>query len=169
MTICWYAVRSKSQKESALCREMTMRGLDAYCPMLQIKPVNPRSRKTRPYFPGYVFVNTDLELVGFSALNWLPYARGLVSFGGEPPTVPEILIKEIRKRVDKVNAAGGENLFGLVSGDEVIIQGGPFAGYQAIFNTSLSGNERVQVMLTLLEDQIMRLELSANQVKKIMA
>lgn len=166
MTICWYVVRSKPQKESALCREMTMRGLDAYCPMLHIKPVNLRSRKTRPYFPGYVFVNTDLEVVGFSALNWLPYARGLVSFGGEPPTVPEILIKEIRKRVDKVNAAGGEDLFGLESGDEVIIQDGPFVGYKAIFNMSLSGNDRVLVLLKLLEDQNMRLELPANQVRK---
>jgi len=166
MTTYWYVIRSKPQKEIALCSEMTMRGLDAYCPTLRVKPVNPRSRKNRPYFPGYVFVNADLELVGFSALQWLPYSHGLVSFDGEPPTVPEALINSIRKRVEKVNAAGGEDLFGLESGDEVIIKEGPFAGYQAIFDMGLSGNDRVLVLLKLLEEQHMRLELPANQVRK---
>ena len=166
MTTYWYVIRSKPQKEIALCSEMTMRGLDAYCPSLRVKPVNPRSRKTRPYFPGYVFVNADIELVGLSALQWLPYSQGLVSFEGEPPAVPEALINAIRKRVDQVNAAGGEDLFGLESGDEVIIQSGPFAGYQAIFDMGLSGNERVLVLLKLLEDQNMRLELPASQIRK---
>ena len=75
-------------------------------------------------------------------------------------------INAIRKQVEVINNSGGENLVNLAAGDEVIIQDGPFSGYKAIFDLSLSGNERVLVLLKLLKNQQMRLELPANQVKK---
>ena len=53
-----------------------------------------------------------------------------------------------------------------MSGDEVIIQDGPFDGYKAVFDLSLPGNDRVRVLLKVLEDQKMRLELPASQVRK---
>jgi hypothetical protein len=40
----------------------------------------------------------------------MPHAIGLVSFDGEPATVPDNLIQAIRKRVDEIAAAGGEFL-----------------------------------------------------------
>ena len=67
------------------------------------------------------------------------------------------LINTIRKQVSAVNAAGGENLTGLMSGDEVIIQDDPFDGYKAVFDLSLPCNERVRVLLKLLVDQNIRL------------
>jgi transcriptional antiterminator RfaH len=73
--------------------------------------------------------------------------------------VPENLINAIRRRVGEIEAAGGETLAGLKYGDPVVIREGPFAGYQAIFDARLSGDDRVRVLLSLLSRQQLPLEL----------
>lgn len=150
MAMSWYALRSKSRKENTVLRQVQSNGFRAFFPYLKVQPVNPRSRKWKPYFPGYLFVQADLDQVGLSVFQWMPHTIGLVSFGGEPASVPENLIEAIRKRVEEINAAGGEVLLGLVPGDKVRIHEGPFKGYEAIFDASLPGNVRVRVLLELL-------------------
>ena len=44
---------------------MQSQDYEVFYPCLRIHPVNPRSRKIVPYFPGYLFVEADLELVVF--------------------------------------------------------------------------------------------------------
>ncbi len=162
----WYVLRSKPNREHALWLEASGRGFQTYYPCLNIKPVNPRSRKIRPYFPGYLFVHTDLPSIGQSTFTWMPYSQGLVSFDGEPSEVPEGLVEAIRKRVDQINANGGEQMIGLERGEAVVIEGGPFNGYRAIFDARVSGNERVRVLLKLLQEQI-KLELPAAQIRPV--
>ena len=166
MTVDWYVLRSKPRKEDFLYGQLLSRKIKAYYPKIRAKPVNPRSRKIKPYFPGYVFIHVDLAEIDTSSLQWMPGSVGLVSFGKEPSWVPDSVVSAIRKQVERINLAGGETLAQLQSGDEVVVQSGPFAGYKAIFDTSLSGNERVLVLLQLLENQNMRLELPAKQIKK---
>ena len=103
MATHWYVIRSKPRKEEALWRQVKSKDIEVYFPRLRVNPVNPRSRKLVPYFPGYMFVQVDLEEIGLSTLQWMPYSIGLVSFGGEPAAVQEHLIHEIRKRVDKIS------------------------------------------------------------------
>ena len=162
----WYVLHSKPRKEDLLWEQLRLREIEVFHPRLRVQPVNPRARKVKPYFPGYVFVRVDLEQVNWSTLQWMPGATGLVSFGGEPASVPETLIQAIHNRVEQINASGGEQLEGLKQGDTVIIQGGAFDGYEAIFDAKVSGNERVRVLLTFLQAQKKRLELPAAQIKK---
>jgi len=166
MTAQWYAMHSKPRKEDLLWEQLRIREIEAYHPRIRTQPVNPRARQVKPYFPGYVFVRVDLEQVNWSSLHWMPGATGLVSFGGEPASVPETMIQTIRHRVEEINTNGGEQLEGLKAGDPVVIQGGAFDGYEAIFDARVSGNERVRVLLTLLQAQQKRLELPARQIKK---
>jgi len=121
MAESWYALRSKPRKEEVLWQQLLARDIEVFFPRIRVHPVNPRSRKLRPYFPGYMFVQVDIEAVGLSKFNWMPFAVGLVSFDGEPATVPESLIHEVRKRVDEIAAAGGEFYDGLKPGDPLAI------------------------------------------------
>jgi transcriptional antiterminator RfaH len=163
----WYVLRSKPNREEALWLEASARGFQTYYPYLRVQPVNPRSRKVRPYFPGYVFVQADLPTVGLSVFSWMPYSQGLVSFDSEPAEVPELLVEAIRKRVEQVNASGGEHLVDLTHGEAVVIDGGPFDGYQAIFDARVAGRERVRVLLKLLQKEQLRLELPAQQIRPV--
>lgn len=162
----WYALRSKPRKEDVLWRQLISQGFEAFHPRLRVQPVNPRSRKLRPYFPGYLFVRADLDQVGLSVFQWMPHTLGLVSFGGEPAIVPENLIQAIDRRVQEINAAGGEKLAALHHGDAVIIQDGPFHGYEAIFDAQLPGSARVRVLLEFLGNRRqVALVLSAGQIE----
>jgi len=167
MTLRWYALRSKSRKEDIVWQQVLARGIESYYPRLRVNPVNPRARKTKPYFPGYLFVRVDLEESGISAFKWMPHTLGLVSFGGEPAYVPDNFINAIKRRIQEISEAGGEEFVGLKPGDKVWIHEGPFAGYQAIFDARLPGKERVRVLLQLLSDQrIVPVELESRQIRR---
>jgi len=166
MTFRWYALKSHPHKEDLLLHQAEAQGFEVFYPRIRVTPVNPRSRKIRPYFPGYLFVYADLSVSGISVFQWMPYTTGLVSFGGEPSVVPEALIAGLRQRISEISKAGGELFEGLKAGDAVLIQGGPFEGYRAIFDARISGNERVRVLLKFLNDQTVRVELPAGQIVK---
>jgi transcription antitermination factor NusG len=162
----WYALRSKPRKEDVVWKQAHDRGLEVFYPRLRVNPVNPRARKVKPYFPGYLFVRVDLEAVGISAFEWMPHSLGLVSFGGEPASVPDNLIHAIRSRVEEIAMAGGEVLDGLKPGDRVRIDYGPFEGYEAIFDARLPGSERVRVLLQLMSARRVPVELDVAHIQK---
>jgi len=168
MTTHWYALRSKPRKEDVVWRQTINQGYEVFYPRLKVKPVNPRSRKLVPYFPGYLFVKVDIDLIGISTFQWMPYTIGLVTFGDEPAIVPESLIYAIKHRVSEIIAAGGELFDGLNKGDIVYIEDGPFSGYEAIFDARIPGTERVRVLLRFLNDKRqVPVELKAGQIKRV--
>ncbi len=167
MGLNWYALRSKPRKEDVLWKQLQVQGYEVFYPRLRVHTVNPRARQVKAYFPGYMFVQVDLVQTGLSAFKWMPHSLGLVSFGDEPSIVPENLIYAIRRRVEEIALAGGELFDGLRSGDSVVISEGPFAGYEAIFDTRLPGSQRVRVLLQLLTNQRnIPVELQAGQIKR---
>ena len=165
MTLDWYVLHSKPQKEDLLAEQLELRRFEVFCPRIRVQVVNPRARKIRPYFPGYVFAHVDLATLGLSVLQYVPGSAGLIAFGGEPASVPESLIHAIRRRVDEINSSGGELFDALKQGETVIVHSGPFAGYEGIFDARLPGTERVRVLLRLLRNRQMPVELPAGQVR----
>jgi len=164
----WYVLQSKPQKEKFLYEQLCSREIEAYYPNIRVKPVNPRSRKFKSYFPGYLFVHVDLEQVGISSLQWVPGAVGLVNFGGEPAFIAESVLHAIRVKVEQISTDAKNYFDGLKPGDIVSINEGPFAGYKAIFDTRLSGGQRVQVLLEALRDQKLRVELPAKYLEHVL-
>jgi transcription antitermination factor NusG len=164
MSFTWHVMHSKPHKEGFLAEQLELRQVETFAPRIRVQVVNPRARKIRPYFPGYLFVHLDLEATGLTAIQYIPGSHGLVKFGDEAAYVPDALILAIRRRVDEINAAGGELLDAMRPGDVVVIHSGPFTGYEAIFDARLPGTERVRVLLKLLRAQQMRVELPAGQL-----
>jgi transcription antitermination factor NusG len=160
----WYVIHSHVNKENSLRGQLELKGITYFYPTLQVNPVNPRSRKTRPYFPGYIFVSLDLTETNPSELQWMPYAVGLVSFGGEPARVPENLIQALKKKLSNSDLVVKPDLELLKAGDAVVIKNGPFDGFEGIFQTHLSGRERVQILLKMLSNQSVSLDLPEWQV-----
>ncbi|MBK8985780.1 MAG: transcription/translation regulatory transformer protein RfaH [Chloroflexi bacterium] len=167
MSIRWYALRVKPHKEQFVCQQLQAQSVQFYYPSVRVKPVNPRSATVRPFFPGYLFVQLDIEQEGVDAYRWLPGVHGLVMFGGVPAVVHESLIAEIRGRLQKIEAVGGLTAETFQPGDRVRIVSGPLAGYEAIFDARLPGKERVQVLLAFLSAQPKPVKLDAQHVRKV--
>jgi transcriptional antiterminator RfaH len=149
-----------------LWQEVRRRGFSTYYPRLRVRPVNPRARKTRPYFPGYLFVQADLAAVGLVEFRWMPYALGLVCFGDDAATVPQALVHAIWTRVGSLNEEEVEFGQRLRRGDRVIVREGPLAGYEGVFEARLSAQERVRVLLSLLQDRYVAVELSETSLER---
>lgn len=157
-------LQSKPRAEERLYGYASVKGFDVFYPRLAVKRVNPRARGFESYFPGYLFVRTDLDAVELSAFQWMPFALGLVCFDGQPATVPDALIYALQQRLEAQNASGGLRRGALHRGDALSIVEGPFAGYEALFDSELSSGERVRVLLRLLNDGYLAAELPAAQI-----
>lgn len=161
----WYALRTKPNREALAWHQAQLRGAETYYPHLNIRPVNPRSRKNRPYFPGYLFVRADLEAVGMSTFQYMPYALGLVCFGGEPAPVADAVIRTLQRRLGELGEGDEFWHSGPKKNDRVWIHDGPFAGYGGIFDTRLPGGERVRLLLDMLNGRCVPIELDAAQIE----
>jgi len=161
----WYVMRSKPRQENFLVDQLQARKVEAFCLHVRVQVVNPRARKFRPYFPGYVFLRMDNDDPGRASISFIPGSVGLVTFGGEPAHVPAELLKAIQRKVAEINASGGEGLHDLEPGDPVVIETGPFSGYEAIFDARLPGSDRVRVLLKFLRDRQLPVDLPAGQVR----
>jgi transcription elongation factor/antiterminator RfaH len=165
MAVEWYTLFSKPRKEAQIESYLKSKGFITFYPTIKVDPVNPRAAKVRGFFPRYLFIQTDLEQVGISGLEWIPGAVGLVQFGGIPAPVPDEFIEQLRWRLIQIERVGGLHLDGLKKGDKVRITDGPFAGHEAIFDAHLSAEQRVQVLLHWLGRQT-KVKVNANAVEK---
>ena len=165
MAACWYVLRSKPRKEMALSQYAASQGHRVYFPCLPANPVNPRAAKSRPYFPGYLFVHADLQVVGESTFHWMPLSQGLVRVGGEPAPVPEGVIQALKQQMHRLRQHGFEEAGRFKRGDPVLVCAGAFEGYEGIFDMSLSGGERARVLLRMIYDRYLPVEIEAGCLK----
>jgi transcriptional antiterminator RfaH len=163
----WYALHVKPHKERMVCEGLRAKDMEVFYPALKKQPVNPRARKEAPFFPGYIFIQLDLVEIGLNALRWTEGTHGVVEFGGIPAAVPEIMIQELKKRLQNIETGSDLKSEDFRPGDMVKIVKGPFDGYEAIFDAQLSGNDRIQVMLTYLRAQPKKLQLRSSEILKI--
>lgn len=158
MPLSWYVLHSKPNREDLLFSELRHREIETYYPRLRVNPVNPRARKVVPFFPGYLFIQVDLDQTSLSSLMWVPGANRMITFDYEPATVPADVIDALKEKVSAINSAGGDQKNRLKHGDPIRIKSGPFKGYDAIFDQNLDGTSRVRVLIKMLRDRQMRLE-----------
>ncbi|MCH7662879.1 MAG: hypothetical protein IH859_03305 [Chloroflexi bacterium] len=162
----WYALRTKPHKERVLHQQVVSRKIECFFPRVKINPINPRSAKIRPYFPGYMFVNVDITVHGASSFQWMPYSLGLVCSDDEPGPIPDEIILALKKRITQIRDNGGLVFDQLHPGMQVRITGGPFRGYEAIFDTRLDGQKRVRVLLQLINHRQIPIEMQVGQIAK---
>ncbi len=166
MSFHWYALHVKPHKEPSVHQLLCSKGVEAYYPVLKVTPVNPRARKERPFFPGYMFVKVNLIETGADTLRWTEGTYGLVQFGGEPTSVPDSLIGELKEQLRKYEASMAPDKSDFSRGDHVRIVNGLFEGYDAIFDTHISGKDRVQVLLAYLNAQPKKVLLDPSEITK---
>lgn len=163
----WYAVQTKPRREFYASSALeSVAGVQTFLPVLQVKPVNPRSRTTLPFFPGYLFVCADLDQVGLSALCWTPGVAQVASYGGKPVAIPNRVIDEIRRRVDVVQQEDPFGLGRFQHGDRVRVKSGPLEGYEGMFDTRIGSQMRVRILVEFL-GRLTATELDVRTIEKV--
>lgn len=166
MSSFWYVIQSHPNKEQFLFKQIKLLGIEVFYPKIKVKPVNPRSRKIRPYFPGYMFIKTDPDMIGTSNIKWMPHSKGIIAFGGEPSIVPESLINALKQKVGDSEDSVIEIKEEFNSGTPISIKYGPFEGYEGIFDVKLEGTDRVRILLKMLINQYVPVELEISHIQQ---
>ena len=146
----WYVAKTKAGREGVTAAILTQRGVDAYLPVAP--PSRRASRRPTPseaLFPGYLFVRLELESDAWLSVRSAPGIAYFLGDGGRPAVLPDELIEGIRLRTDRHRDARWRPPY--QAGDAVVIQHGPFAGVEAVFDSCLTGRGRVRVLLELVQ------------------
>jgi transcriptional antiterminator RfaH len=161
----WYTVHTKPNTEYQIATVFRYRNIETYLPEIRV-PKTQQGRERQPFFPCYLFVKIDFEVVGLSHLQWTPGLRRIIAFNDHPVTLADEAIELIQRRLDGINAAGGQLVLDFLPGDTVQITEGPLQGMEAIFEGPATAAERVQVLLSFL-GQVSRARVPVTHLKKI--
>ena len=145
----WYAVHCKpfGERRAAVILEDHL-GLPVYLPEIQERFHGQIRRAV--FFPRYLFVWANLQLVTLNRIKSTPGVLRLVAFDDLPQPVPAEVIETIREQVDLINASGGLPEYHFRSGDAVRLAYGPLRGLEAIFVRSIKSSARAQVLIDFL-------------------
>ncbi len=122
--------------------------------------------KTIPFFPRYIFVNVDYDLIIDPKIKWMPGVVKVVSFDSQPAIVSDEIIYQLQKRIDENEIKKNKKISKFKKGDPITIVEGPFAGYSGIFDLNLSGGERVKILIKLINDQSKKMVVPCNHIMR---
>ena len=148
----WYVLCSKLNKEEILLKQLQSQGYEIFYPRYFMSNGKTGRSNLRSYFPGYLFVRLDLSNVSLSTFQWMPNAEGLVCFEARPAYVPDSLVEAIRKHVEKLNVSQMQAMAqNQRKDDSTQLQSSQESAYPAIFSAGLTGGERVQELMRMLQ------------------
>ena len=98
----WYAIHTKPRQEDHAAEHLRRQEFEVYLPRIkQARRFRQRWRDTiEPLFPRYLFIRLDLGSENVAPIRSTRGVSKLVSFNGQPATVPEPLIDALIESAD---------------------------------------------------------------------
>lgn len=151
----WYAVQAQPRREALALRHLRNQQFEAFCPFQRRSSVG-RSRSAGPtaFFPGYLFVQLDLEHQRWRSVNGTIGVIRLVGSGTNGSLYPIPLPEGLVEHFQHLSAETGELRLEeqLSPGDKVRVVGGPLADVCGILQSS-GELERVTILLSILSKE----------------
>ena len=152
----WFCVRAQTRREHAAALALQQRvGVEVFAPRILISRTRPgggvMTSVAEALFPGYIFARFQYP----HQLRHVVSTRGVtgvVSFGGEPPTVADGVIEFLRAQLRRAGAADPLPVF--PAGAWVRVASGCFRDLEGRVLAFDPQTERVRVLLSLLGREI---------------
>jgi transcriptional antiterminator RfaH len=146
----WYVAQTQARAEERARLNLERQGFRTYLPRYKRKRWHARRRDVvkAPLFPGYIFVELDLDRSAWRSVNGTFGVVQLVSTGERPAPVPAGVVEEITAR------AGSDGLIELQppplrKGEPLQIVSGALAECRGFFER-MADRDRVVLLLDLL-------------------
>lgn len=149
----WYLLQFKPNSHRTAERNLCRQGFKTFLPMLEMTSRDRLkfTNSLKPLFPGYMFVNVELNTDPWRKINSTIGVSRLLYNDGKPQALPNELILGLRSRCD---SSGLLMTFKApVEGDSVRILKGAFADFIATVET-IDNNKRIWVMMELMGRRI---------------
>jgi transcriptional antiterminator RfaH len=151
----WYAVYTHPCNEMLACEHLARQGFDVFLPRYLKRRSHARRTEMvpAPLFPRYLFVSFDRDSAGWRVIRSTRGVIDLVRNGLDPVPVSSAILEEIKRRRDENGYVVLARHFNLKQGSRIRIDTGPFADYEAIFQ-SHRDEDRVVALLSLLGREV---------------
>jgi transcriptional antiterminator RfaH len=151
----WFAVYTQPRGEAIACENLLRQQFDVFFPRYLKRRSHARriDHAPAPLFPRYLFIKFDISDAGWRVVRSTRGVVDLVRNGIDPVTVPAGIIEEIRARQNEDGFVQLSRRLKLTRGARIRIDAGPFADYEAIFQSQRE-NDRVVALLSLLGRQV---------------
>jgi len=121
-------------------------------------------KEVKPLFPNYIFGNFD-PVHDYTLVKYGKGVNKIVSFGNTPAPVSELVIGEIKKRIDATGIV--KIKFDLKENDPVRVKIRPFPRISSAFLKKwLPERERVRILLNMIGYQP-QIELHYSMIEKV--
>ncbi len=146
----WYVVRSKPRQEQVALENLQRQDYQCFYPRLRtMKRVRgKRQPSIEALFPGYLFIQVDLDTTNTAPIRSTRGVTGLVMFGKDIRPISDEIIAAIKQRTDDLDIIDDEQA-DFEPGQQVRIESGAMQGMEAIFQEK-SGQDRAILLLNLL-------------------
>ncbi|OOY98795.1 transcription/translation regulatory transformer protein RfaH [Solemya velum gill symbiont] len=150
----WLAVQTKPRQEQIAVDNLERQGFVVYYPRISKRKRLRGSWQmvTSALFPGYLFLQADLQQQDVSVVRSTVGVAILVRFGTHLVPVPEEVIGFLQQHEDSQLQSRVDKEWPHKPGDRVEITEGPFAGLSGIYQVE-KDDERIILLLDLLGRQ----------------
>jgi transcription antitermination factor NusG len=147
---CWYVAYTCPRHEKRVAQQLQDRGIPSFLPVYRsIRRWKDRRKELElPLFPGYCFVQTDLEHK--ARLLQLPGVVNLLMFQGKPAPVSS---QEMGSLYRSLQGASVQPHPYLKAGKRVRVKRGPMAGLEGVF-VRWRDRSRIVISITLIQRSI---------------
>jgi transcription antitermination factor NusG len=149
----WFAVHAQPHLENRALFNLEQQGFSAFLPRRLKTTKHARQYRTvaAPLFPGYLFVELDLNSDRWRAINGTAGIRSLVMAADMPAAVPQGAVEGLMAMQDSSGVVSFAS--NLTIGQRVRLLAGPFAEMIGRLQW-LDDTGRVEVLLGLLGSQV---------------
>lgn len=149
----WYAIQTKPRQEEVARVNLERQGFQVYLPRIQLKKRRSHQWQVviEPLFPGYLFLNVDLDHDNIAPVRSTIGVRAMVRFGVERVAVPDEVIEYLQQR-EPAGSSDVDSSNPFKPGDRVRILSGPFGGLEAVYEMNRS-DDRVLLLIEFLGRQ----------------
>lgn len=152
----WYCIHTKPKKEifveKLLKEELS---LETYFPRIKRRKTIRRVKREvlEPLFPRYLFCRLSLAH-SYRAVTYSRDVIGLVTSGSKPTEVHETIIQKLREWAGDSSDIITLEPQTIKKGDLVKITEGPMQGLEATFLNEATQEERVAILLNLMNREV---------------
>jgi len=149
----WYVVYTQSHAEVRALRHLERQGFNCFLPRVRVLRRHARKIESvlAPLFPRYLFVQFELDLTRWRAINGTHGVVRLLASGPRPIPVAPGMVETLITQCDAQGAASLPAIAMFMPGVKVRLKGGAFAGQTAeVSEPFMRGKDRVQVLLHFL-------------------
>jgi transcriptional antiterminator RfaH len=169
MTTRWFVARTKPNGEQRALINLSRQGFHAFLPREERQQKRGRRQALvqRPLFPGYVFLELDLDRPGWAAVNNTFGVLRLVSLqDGIPSALPRGAVEELLERTDEQGLLLPPEEIEV--GSHMRVVQGPFANWVAEV-VAAPDDARISLLLDLMGRKVTVTTTRSNLAKPSLA